>query len=181
VKTVVQEGIMSGYKDANGNPTGVFAPGSSMTAGEALKILLTVRGVSVAPAAPGQLWTAPYLDQAQRLNLTDFLHHSSLSSTISKGEFLHALTVAFKSELNAVIASKSKAQYTQVWNAIPSTVSNANAVRLAILAGWIDMPNGSLRASSPLSRAEAAKIILNVAAMVQGKGTNPVAVTQPRG
>jgi hypothetical protein len=84
------------------------------------------------------------------------------SWVLSKGLFLQILAEAYKTQLTERLSTKTQAEYSRVWNAIPASISHANAVRLAILAGWIAMPKGSFRGGLPLSRAEMAQILVNL-------------------
>ena len=83
-------------------------------------------------------------------------------SVVTKGQFLQALANAYADRLQQILKSKSQVEYTAVWNAIPASVSHANSVRMAILAGWINMPQGSFHGAASLTRAEMAQILANV-------------------
>jgi hypothetical protein len=87
---------------------------------------------------------------------------SNPNTILTKGQFLQIATDAFRPQLQATLKRKTQAEYTRAWNAIPASVSHAKAARLAVLAGWIEMPKGSFHGSAPLNRAEMAKIIVNV-------------------
>ncbi len=91
---------------------------------------------------------------------------SDPSAVLTKGQFLQILTEAFPSQLQTILKTKSQAEYTNVWNAIPDAVSHHNAVRMSILAGWITMPRGTFHGSAPITRAEMAKILVNVVGTV---------------
>ena len=84
------------------------------------------------------------------------------STVLSKGAFLQILTGAFQAKLQAILKTKSQAEYSRAWNAIPDAVSHHNAVRMSILAGWISMPNGSFHGSAEITRAEMATILSRV-------------------
>jgi hypothetical protein len=136
-----QRGLMNGTRNPDGTPTNLFEPARSVNVSEALIVF-------------GRLGFTP-------ANLDNALPKDP-SASVTKSQFLQALTTAYAPELTALLKTKTQAEYTKVWNAIPTVVSHYTAVRMAILAGWIDMPQGSFHGSAPLTRAEMAKILENV-------------------
>jgi hypothetical protein len=118
---------------------GLFRPGDSVFAGDAATALTTlginISSLSSLPRYPG--------------------------TVLTKGQFLQILAEAFHPQLQQILKTKSQAEYTRVWNAIPSSMSHANAVRMAILAGWIQMPQGTFHGTDAITRAEVAKILVN--------------------
>ena len=98
------------------------------------------------------------------------LESSSLTSlprdtvTLTKSGFLQILSEAFPSQLQDILKTKSQSEYTRIWNAIPDSVPHHNAVRMAILAGWISLPQGGFLGNDPITRAEMATILSRIAA-----------------
>ena len=98
------------------------------------------------------------------------LESSSLTSlprdtvTLTKIGFLQILSEAFPSQLQDILKTKSQSEYTRIWNAIPDSVPHHNAVRMAILAGWISLPQGGFLGNDPITRAEMATILSRIAA-----------------
>ncbi len=102
---------------------------------------------------------------ALRINISTVETLPSDGTTVlSKGVFLEILTEAFQSKLKTILKTKSQAEYSRAWNAISDAVSNHNAVRMSILAGWIQMPQGSFHGSDLITRSEMATILLRVMA-----------------
>jgi len=136
-----QRGLLNGTRNADGTPTNLFEPARSVNVSETL---IVFKRLGFAPAALGDVLP------------------KDPSASVTKSQFLQAIADAYAPELATLLKTKSQAEYTKVWNAIPTVVSNSTAVRMAILAGWIDMPQGSFHGSAPLTRAEMAKILENV-------------------
>ena len=88
---------------------------------------------------------------------------SDPSFVITKSAFLRILSEAFAPKLKQILKTKSPEEFTAAWNAIPTNVPYYYAVRDALVAGWISMPQGSFQGSAPLNRAEMAVILLRVA------------------
>lgn len=61
VKAAVQAGVVSGYRNAKGTPTGVFGPADKVTIGQAMKMTIEASGAEPPPAAcPTCDWSHPY-------------------------------------------------------------------------------------------------------------------------
>ncbi len=72
VRDMADRGIVTGYKDANGIPTGVFSPEKSVTLEELAKMAVEAAQIdkSLCPAAPKNplaagAWSAPYVSCAE--------------------------------------------------------------------------------------------------------------------
>jgi len=106
--------------------------------------------------------------QALGINVPSLTTLPSNGSTIlTKRQFLEILTEAFQPQLQAILKTKSQAEYTRVWNVIPAFVSHHNTVRMSILAGWIAMPQSTFHGAAPLTRAEMAQLLMSVLATIQ--------------
>ena len=124
---------------------GKFLPGDAVT-GKDVTQALSVLGITVS-----SLKTKP----------------GSPSGVITKGQWLGILAEAFRPALTQLLKTKSQAEYSRVWDAIPASVSHYASVRMAILAGWIAMPRGTYHGAVPLTRAEMAKILSSMVATIQ--------------
>jgi hypothetical protein len=78
VATVTKANLMSGYKDANGNPTGKFGPADMVTRAQAAKSFINAAGVANAttPAAPfsdlvAGSWYMDYISTAYNKSVID--------------------------------------------------------------------------------------------------------------
>jgi hypothetical protein len=128
-------------------PDGLFRPAGTVTAGDLAAVLndlyINISSLTTLPSNP--------------------------SVVLTKGQFLQILSEAFHTQLPAILRTKTQADYTRAWNAVPSTDSHAKSVRTAILAGWIDMPRTPFHGSATLTRAEMAKILVSVMKTVAAK------------
>ena len=134
------KGVMNGWMMA---PSGTFSPAGFVSVSDMATALTALKVKST------------YFDQ----------HAKNTANILTKGEFLQIITDAFSSKLQAILKTKSQSEYSRVWNAIPSSVSHYASVRMSILAGWISMPQGSFHGLDLITRAEMAKILLNVVGM----------------
>ena len=121
-------------------PGGTFSPAGNVTAGAMANTL-----------------TALHIDVS---TLTTLPREGT--TVLSKGLFLQILTEAFQPKLQAILKTKSQAEYSKVWNAISDGIAHHNAIRMAILAGWTGMPQGSFPGNDLITRAEMATILSRV-------------------
>jgi hypothetical protein len=152
-----KEATMSGWMTMN---NGLFEPQSTVTISESARALLSLKGMPI-PSDTSDL------SEIRTLNLSFFSRPQNPRDSVTKDAFLQMLAELFRSELQGILRTKSAVEYTQTWNIVPASAPHANAVRIAILAGWIRMPSTPFRGNAPLSRAEMAQILVNVKRSLQ--------------
>ncbi len=159
--------ILSGYRDAAGNPTGTFGPGNSVTVAELTKIAHRMAGISedaFKNATPkngsgaGQ-WFSPFLASSE--NRGWIIYADGTIDPIrpaTRGEVMVTLMQAFEVPLSW--------QKGNVFNDVPVTHRYAAAIETAanakVIAGRTDADGkstGLFDPEAPITRAEIAKII----------------------
>ncbi len=159
--------ILSGYKDAAGNPTGSFGPGTSVTVAELSKIAHRMAGISEEPftssvpknpSAVGH-WFSPFIASSE--NRGWIIYAPATIDAVrpaTRGEVLTTLMQAFDVPL--------KWQKGNVFTDVPVTHPYAAAIETAandkIVAGRNDADGkstGLFAPEDPITRAEIAKII----------------------
>lgn len=162
--------ILSGYKDAAGNPTGSFGPGNSVTVAELGKIAHRMAGISEEafanaqpknPAGAGQ-WFSPFLASAENRGWIIYAGGAiDPTRPATRGEVLVTLMQAFDVPL--------KWQKGNVFTDVPVTYPYAAAIETAaadeVVAGRTDAegkPTGAFDPDASITRAEIAKIITTI-------------------
>jgi hypothetical protein len=136
-------------------PDGFFSPDRPVTVGEMAKALLAVSGKTLAPGDDVVSTTR------HALGLSFFLLPHPADEAVSEGDLLLSLEEIFRPRFQELIRNKTPGEYTHAFNLVSSTARCASALRLAILAGWINPPPQYIgpRQSPPLNRAAMAKIL----------------------
>lgn len=154
--------IVSGYKDAEGNPTGEYGPGNNVTHAEALKIALGSAGVDVGgcdgilahPQAMSH-WAKDYVLCAQGMNF-GVTSSIDLNASASRAEVLHYVLKAFGIDVSEGSPPFADSADHELKNDI------AYAYALEIVSGDTN-PDGSekgtFRPNDSVNRAEVAKIV----------------------
>ena len=98
VLALTELGIVSGYKDASGNPTGAYGPGDNVTREQALKIALGSAGVNEAncsgeAASQVSAWARQYSVCANQMGFG--IEGKNLQEPASRAELLHYVLAAF--------------------------------------------------------------------------------------
>ncbi len=158
VEQAVDLGIVSGYKDAQGNPTGTFGPENSVTFAEALKIAIESAGYDSNLGQGYGHWAAKYLSIAigERFSLTP-------------NQNVDLDRPATRSEVASLIADAFRVQMPPYFIPAFTDVSASNRFafdiqalqRDAILSGDTDTAGnatGRFRPESTINRAEMVKI-----------------------
>lgn len=165
VFAVVKTGVMSGYKDADGNPLGKFGPENAVTIGELAKLAHEIAGIDEAevdtPAenrgARGE-WFEPYVASAESL---DWLIYQDpkldLLRPATRGEVIITLLQALDVPL---LWPKGKI-FTDVFRRTPFAAAIETAATKKIVSGegTVEAPRGLFHPGDPINRAEIAKIL----------------------
>jgi hypothetical protein len=160
VQTVADAGILRGYKDASGAPTGEFGPERPVTIAELSKIAHTLGKID-APAPTRQpwsrgaigMWYEPYIVSAEDHAWTIYVTKlSSLVRPATRGEVVVTLLQALDVPLHWAKGN--------VFTDVKVDTKFASAIETAKIEGWISgRPDGSFDPTGPVNRAEMAKMV----------------------
>lgn len=163
VTMVAARGIVSGYKDVNGNPTGLFGPGNPVTVAEILKMAYEAAGVITAtckksvdlPQAAVH-WARPYVACAEEGGMR-VLH---LQPDLNRG--------ATRAEVVSIVHDAFRVQVPAGSSPFTDTVNHLYEADIALAAansvvsgdkGADGRSTGTFRPNDGVNRAEAAQII----------------------
>lgn len=175
VSPVARWGIVSGYKDSGGKPTGTFGPANTVTVAEMLKMALKAAQVDEATCkgAPGlsqaeSHWARPFVVCAREREMRILRPDPDLNRSATRAEVVSIVFDAFGDTVPPLFSPfKDTANH-----ALESDVAYAAALRM--VSGDKDgsgTPTGTFRPDASVNRAEAAKIIyerLRVEVMGEG-------------
>ncbi len=171
VASLVQDGIASGYRDADNRPTGEFGVSTSVTYAEVLKMafesihtplkgLLPPRNT----AAKGT-WAAPYVAAAESRQLRMISSSLNVHTAAARGEVVHLIL-----DILALPIAHQKPPFSD----IPSSHPHAEAIATAAFYGLIEgdtdsdgSPLDTFRPDDTMNRAEVAKIIATLRELVK--------------
>ncbi len=164
VNQAANEGIVSGYVDKRGAPTGEFGPQNHVTIAEALKIGINASGHAPANKMGGAYWVLPYMDYA-------FDHHFAIAQGAGF-DFQHDAT---RAEVASIIADSFAvdqqidvdARYDDVTAKTNFAAAIEALSRDGILTGDTDAEGkaaGHFRPGDAVNRAEAVKMVLEARA-----------------
>lgn len=163
VSFVAGRGIVSGYKDDNGNPTGLFGPGNQVTIAEILKMAYEASGRSTSSckrtvnlAQANSHWAKPYVSCAE----DDGMRVLNSGTDLNRG--------ATRAEVVAIIHDAFRVQVPAGRSPFSDTVNHPYESDIALAAangvvsgdkGTDGRPTGTFRPNDGVIRAEAAQII----------------------
>lgn len=162
VSSLAEWGIVSGYKGADGMPTGAFGPGNPVTLAEALKMAMNAAQINVdnCPAAPqfAGHWAAAYVGCGQQrgMRVISIEELTSLDRPATRAETLALIHDAFDDTVPALYSS----YYDTEGNRFESDIAYATLV--GMVSGDTDaggQPTGSFRPDDGINRAEVAKMV----------------------
>lgn len=175
VREMVTQGIVSGYREADGTLKGLFGPGDALTLEQLAKVTVQVAEVDTASctadirnASARGSWSEPYIRCAE---LRSWAVYADGSVVVSRpatraqviSTLLQALGVRFEQRTGDVFRDTDGS--TEFASAVET------AARAGIISGDTDRegaPLGLFRPTEPVNRAEVAKIVTN-ALQVFGK------------
>ena len=167
VDTVARRGILTGYRDGNGQQTGEFGPGNPVTIGELAKIAHEMAGidetaVSVPPVNPNALgkWFTKYIASAEDHGWTIYMDPDlDLVRPATRGEVLMTLLQV----LNVPLQWVTGTVFTDVQKRTPYASAIETAAAVHLVSGATDetgKPTGLFHPDDPITRAEMAKILI---------------------
>lgn len=163
VASVVDWGIVSGYRAADGQLTGKYGPADSVTVGQMLKMSIKAAQVDEAgckptldhPKAAGH-WAEIYVRCAETLQMRAMRDYPDLDRPVLRAEVISIIHDAFRISVPQVY-SNFKDTMNHRYEA---DIAYANITGL--VTGDSDAngnPLGTFRPDAPLNRAEAARIV----------------------
>lgn len=167
VREAAARGIIGGYRDEAGTPTGMFGPGDNVTVAELAKLAVTGAGIAPAscatpsrnPAAQGA-WFAGVLACAEARAWTLFADATiDPLRPATRAEVLVTLLQAYGATVAPLPAGEQP--FTDVSPATQFAAAIAKAKQDGIVSGYSTAdgtPTGAFGPTAPVTRAEAAKI-----------------------
>ncbi|MBU1015655.1 S-layer homology domain-containing protein [Patescibacteria group bacterium] len=167
VAPVKDRGIISGYKDANGNELGEFRPANNITVAEILKIALETANEAKASGNPElssalNHWAKGYVKKAEELGLDLVDGNVDLNRAATRGEVVRLVLEAVGIDPEEVAST----DFSDVARGHKNARFIQYAADLGIVSG--DDNASTFRPDAPINRAEAAKIANLIIEIVLG-------------
>ncbi|MDD5742839.1 MAG: S-layer homology domain-containing protein [Candidatus Peribacteraceae bacterium] len=161
VLALVQSGVINGYRDAAGNPTGEFKPGNSVTYAEIAKMAVEAAGLAPLNKTPdtrsarGQ-WSAGYIAALEDVGVSVFTSPSlNVNAPAPRGAVLQIILETY----GQTIPDARGGVYSDVATDIPHAGAIESATEAGIVSG--DDGRSTFRPNAPINRAETSKIVRN--------------------
>lgn len=161
----VRKNILSGYRDAEGNPTGRFGPGNNVTTAELAKMAHTLMSIVAPPnAAPENerardQWFSPYIASAEELGWTIYSDATvDPLREATRGEVL----VTLLQTMDRPMRWQTGNVFKDVSLRSPYAAAIETAADLELVSGKQDatgQDTGLFGPLDPINRAEMAKIL----------------------
>lgn len=154
VTPLANAGVINGY------PDGTFKPNQTVTAGEALKMILLAAGFEI-PAKTDAHWASGYRSFALARNMVDQSDITDLDASIPRQTVakLAANALGLDQSEKPSVFSDTKSGYVMALNG------------LGIIGGY---PDGTFRPESFLTRAELSAIVLRIMNVKNGQPAESV-------
>ncbi len=168
VHALTSAGVASGYKDADGQPTGLFGAANMVTYAELIKMILettqetlpaTVTNRPQNASAVGH-WSERYMKFAEDLGLSVYKPDLDVNANASRGDVIKTLMEAFDIPMDTQMA-----EYSDLDDMHPYTPAISTATRLCIIRGDTDSQGnlkGTVRPDDSINRAEVSEIIQRI-------------------
>ena len=166
VEDMARQGIITGYKDAAGNPLGIYGPADSVTIEQLAKISVIASRVdqTKCPNAPKNKvaydrWSALYISCAEHLGWSVYQDGSVDPARFAlRAEVVTTVLQAFNKQFEPATGTIFK----DVSNTMSSRYAIETAARDGIVSGYTDAqgnPTGFFGPFDEVNRAETAKIV----------------------
>ena len=169
VASLIQGGIASGYKDPQGNYTGLFGPADKVLNGQMAKLILQLSGADARavlgrPVNPTSLgdWSEPYVKWAEDQQISFFQTSPDVRHPTPRGAIVESTLQALGIPLNP--------ETTNPFSDLPQSHRYAAALltahSLGVIKGDSDAQGnlkGTVRPDDILNRAELAAIFARLA------------------
>ncbi len=167
VRDIAELGLVSGYRDALGMPTGQFGPADPVTLEQVAKVAVLASGVdaTACPLPPANLsasgaWSASYVSCAERAQWAVFSDPAAdLRRPATREEVVMTMLQAFKREFDVDTASLTFADVEKTSAFAPAI---AKAATDGIVSGYTDREGnltGLFGPKNDVTRAEFSKIV----------------------
>ena len=166
VRAMAEEGIVSGYRDAEGQPTGLFGPANAVTVGEMAKVFAIISGayaggcpaVSLNPTASGS-WMPSFLSCGEKRGWAVYGDATvDVQRPATRAEVVMTLLQSFGIDAGEMIEQP----FDDVTSSTRFAPAIAQAKRDNIVSGFADAQGNATGMFGPedsVTRAEFAKII----------------------
>ncbi len=167
VRDVAERGILSGYRDSLGRPSGLFGAGDPVTVEQLAKIAVETAGIDVTFCATGkprnrtarQGWSLLYISCAEAQGWSVFRSEDlSVRRPATRAEVVVTILEAFGIDLGPAEGKF----FVDVSAASPFAPAIEAAFRSGIVSGYLDArgkPTGRFGPGNLVTRAEVAKIV----------------------
>jgi len=166
VEDMAERRIITGYKDAAGNPLGVFGPADQVTVEQLAKIVVQAARVdqSVCPAVPmndaaANSWSAQFIACAEELGWQVFSDGSvNPARAALRFEVVTTVLEAFGRDLMPATGT----MFRDVSNTMPARYAIETAATDGIVSGYTDAKGqltGQFGPFDTVNRAETAKVV----------------------
>lgn len=179
VRTAAEAGIVSGYKDTEGNLTGTYGPGNNITIAEALKIAVEAAGYDEqtygARIASGvDHWSSAYVSVAKAEGFAVITERTRLDVPATRAQVSALFTSAFEVDIETPVGSR----YDDVTASTNHAFSIEALSRDGVVSGDTSAngeATGTFRPASNINRAEVAKMAVESRAVygTPGEGQEP--------
>lgn len=167
IRDAAEKGIVSGYRDQNGNFTGEFKPGNNVTIEEVSKIAFVASGGDLSscpkPTNSGALksWSSPYIGCAEMSGWVLYADGTvSITRPALRSEVIVTILQAFKIPFKELTGSGTA--FTDVSASVQFASAIDTAARDGLISGYSDARGnltGLFGPGDPVKRAEIAKIV----------------------
>ncbi|MSR86671.1 hypothetical protein EXS70_00655 [Candidatus Peribacteria bacterium] len=176
VRDVADRGIVSGYRDANGVPTGIFGPERPVSIEELAKMAIGAAQINIGsggvlPKNVGarQSWSKSYINTAERAGFAIYTDGSvDVTRSATRAEVVMTILQAFGVSLRDI--PPADLAFTDVSSATLFAPAIFTALNDGVVSGFTDA-NGNLTGifgpELPVNRAEVSKII-SIAVQIYG-------------
>ncbi len=167
VAPMKDKGIVSGYKDANGNELGEYRPGNNVTVAEILKIGLETSNSGDSKGNPNlraalNHWAKAYVKRAEELGLDIVGDDTDLNRPATRAEVVRMMLEAAGVDPDVV----TNTEFSDVSGSHKHAAFIALAAELGIVSG--DDGASTFRPDEPINRAEVAKIANQILEVLLG-------------
>lgn len=167
IRAIAELGLVSGYRDASGMPTGAFGPADSVTLEQVAKVIVLASGVDATScplpsrnvSASGS-WSASYVSCAERGEWAVFADPSTdVRRPATREEVVMTVLQAFHREFDVDTASLAFSDVEKTSAYAPAV---ARAAADGVVSGYTDAEGnltGTFGPTNHVTRAEFSKIV----------------------
>ncbi len=172
VRQAVTGGLASGYKDADGNLTGLFGPGDPVTYAQLAKMGLAAAHRDITATATDNVsakgrWSQGYIATAQKLGLKVYSSDLDTNRPAHRGAVIQTLL-----DLWGIAAVGGENPYSDLPASHPYAKALFTATAMGIIRGESNNGAKTVRPDDPVNRAEMATLLIAM-------GTHPMGEIPP--